>query len=274
MKGIDLRQSKEYQNYMKRLGWQVEKGMFIKKLWWLPWSMIKIQRQNNLKQAEVTKISKKHRALLVKIEPAIDDKTNYEKWGFKLDKSPLLPTKTIWIDLKKSQSRLLKEMHHKTRYNIKKHKRRDVKILRGDKIDKKTLESFFEIYKQNCKEQKYWGLGFKQIEHLVKAFSDKAYLLWVKNLGGLIVTTYKGVVYYAHNGASKQGKKEFLPTILAWEAIKLGRKLGCKKFDFEGVVDERFKVTRKWLGFSRFKKSFGGDTIEYMGSFSKKGVNL
>jgi lipid II:glycine glycyltransferase (peptidoglycan interpeptide bridge formation enzyme) len=60
-----------------------------------------------------------------------------------------------------------------------------------------------------------------------------------------------------------------VPTLLTWEAIKLAKKLGDRRFDFEGIADERFPVTNKWLGFSRFKKSFGGNKIEYIGSFSK-----
>ncbi|MBU1323407.1 peptidoglycan bridge formation glycyltransferase FemA/FemB family protein, partial [Patescibacteria group bacterium] len=62
---------------------------------------------------------------------------------------------------------------------------------------------------------------------------------------------------------TQEGKIKFVPTLLVWEAIKLAKKLGCKRFDFEGIDDKR------WPGFTRFKKSFGGIEIEYRGSFSK-----
>lgn len=40
--------------------------------------------------------------------------------GYKLSKSTYLPSKTVVLDLSKNQSQLLKEMHYKTRYNIRK----------------------------------------------------------------------------------------------------------------------------------------------------------
>ncbi|MDZ7586191.1 MAG: peptidoglycan bridge formation glycyltransferase FemA/FemB family protein, partial [Patescibacteria group bacterium] len=71
------------------------------------------------------------------------------------------------------------------------------------------------------------------------------------------------VAYYSHNGVSPAGKRKFVPTMLVWEAIKLAKKLECKRFDFEGIDDKR------WPGFTRFKKSFGGKIIEYPMSFSR-----
>jgi len=44
----DLRQAPEYCQWMRAIGWQVDKGMFIKKLPLVPWSFIKIQRQKPL----------------------------------------------------------------------------------------------------------------------------------------------------------------------------------------------------------------------------------
>jgi len=49
---------------------------------------------------------------------------------------------------------------------------------------------------------------------------------------------------------------------------KLAKKMGCKIFDFEGIYDDRFPL-KSWLGFSRFKKSFGGLEVEYPGAYSK-----
>jgi len=77
------------------------------------------------------------------------------------------------------------------------------------------------------------------------------------------------VAYYSHNASSVSGRKKFIPTVLTWRAIRLAKKLGCSRFDFEGIEDERYPVTKKWSGFTRFKKSFGGDVVEYVGSFSK-----
>jgi lipid II:glycine glycyltransferase (peptidoglycan interpeptide bridge formation enzyme) len=253
----DLRQAPEYCQWMRKIGWQVDKGMFIKKLPLVPWSFIKIQRQKQ--PIDFTAI-KKYKAIQIKLEPAWGDKTDYQALGFKPDKTPMLPSKTIWLDLTKSEAQLLKEMHPKTRYNLK--KVQPVAIIPGHKIQKPQLKKFYEIYRKNCRRQKFWGLNFNQLKSLLRCFGEKAWLL-ATNEGGLTILIYDKVAYYSHNGASQEGKRKFVPTLLAWEAIKLAKKLGCKRFDFEGIDD------RRWPGFTRFKRSFGGKEIEYRGSLSR-----
>jgi len=257
----DLRQAPEYCQWMRAIGWQVENGMFIKKLPLVPWSFIKIQRQKPLIDLAA---AGKYKAMQIKIEPAWDDKTDYQTLGFKPDKSPMLPSKTIWLDLTKSEAQLLKEMHYKTRYNVRKHEIRNSKfeIIRGDKITNRQLREFYAIYRKNCRRQHFWGLDFNQLKNLLRCFEEKAWLL-TTNQGGLEILIHDKIAYYSHNGASQEGKRKFVPTLLTWEAIKLAKKLGCKKFDFEGIDEKR------WPGFTRFKKSFGGIEVEYRGSFSK-----
>lgn len=46
------------------------------------------------------------------------------------------------------------------------------------------------------------------------------------------------------------------------------KKRGCKIFDFEGIYDERFP-NKSWLGFTHFKKSFGGYEVSYPGTYTK-----
>jgi len=270
----DLRQAKEYAKYMESLGWVVEEEVFVKKLALASFSFIKYQRPNwPIDFEKVEKVAKKYRAIQVKIEPNVSEnrkiEKEFERRGYKFDRLPMLPTKTVWLDLRKSEKQLLKEMHYKTRYNIRKNQGLKIKVVRGDKVSEKTLKEFYEIYKKNTRGQKFWGVSFNQLESLFECFSKKGYLLWIKDLGGLVMLVADRTAYYSHNAACKEGREKFVPTLLTWEAIKLAKKMGCQRFDFEGISDPRFPVTNKWLGFSRFKKSFGGNRIKYIGSFSK-----
>lgn len=286
MEFSDLRQSNEYGCYMEKIGWQVKKTdcqIFIKKIPLIPFSFIKVQRPNwppDWKQ--LAKIAKKYRTVQIKIEPDLprNQKNSrliktMKKYGYKQDRSPLLPTKTIWLDLTKTKEQLLKEMHHQTRYNIGKSEVRnpEPQAIRGDKITETQLREFYKIYQDNAKRQGFWGLKFKQLKSLIDSFGTKGYLLLVKQRlvpnGGLILLIHDQVAYYSHNGATVNGKKQLAPTLLTWQAIKLAQKLKCLKFDFEGISDPLFPITKKWQGFSRFKKGFGGKEIEYVGSFTK-----
>lgn len=266
----DLRQSPAYQAYMRSLGWQAANGAFIKKLPLLPFSLIKIQRPE--KPVKLTAL-KKFRPIYVIYEPLPGADRPLAKAGFK-STTPLLPSKTVRLNLSQSLPRLLAEMHPKTRYNIKKH-RLPIKVWRGDKIPAIKLKAFFEIYRQNSQRQHFWGLNFNQLKSLIKCFGENAYLAIARRptgsdpVGGLLILIHDCVAYYSHNAATLEGRQRFAPTILTWKAIKLAKKLNCHTFDFEGITDERFPLTKKWAGFTRFKRGFGGKTVQYPGAFAK-----
>ena len=73
---MDIRQSELYAQYVRSIGWIVEKAggvnVFIKKVG--PFSVIKIQRPVNLDFSELEKIIKKYHPLLVKLEPDLNFK--------------------------------------------------------------------------------------------------------------------------------------------------------------------------------------------------------
>lgn len=262
-KRVDLRQAVEYGQYMKSVGWEVNEGKFIKKIGWF--RFVKWQRPNLIGDTKI-------KAVIIKIEPNIlkGNKKIKEKLlslGFKPDKSPMLPTKTIWLDLNKSEEQLLKKMHSKTRYNLKKQLTK-ARVIRGDKIKNNLIVSFYDIYKKNSRRQKFWGLRFNEFKVLIDSFSDKLYLLSSPE-GFLIILVHDKTAYYSHNASTQKGRNEFVPTLLTWKAIKLAKQLGCTRFDFEGIYDKRYPITKKWRGFTRFKKGFGGKEVEYLGSFSK-----
>jgi lipid II:glycine glycyltransferase (peptidoglycan interpeptide bridge formation enzyme) len=80
----------------------------------------------------------------------------------------------------------------------------------------------------------------------------------------------KDIFHYWHNGSTKEGRSLFAPTLVIVEGIKLGQKLGCKMFEFEGIYDERFKdQTKRWKGFTKFKEGFNGEKVIYTWPYIK-----
>ena len=267
---IDIRQTEKYNSYMTSLGWVVERvnnvNYFIKKLPFIG-SFIKIQRPQRLDFNQINRMVKKYRAFQVIIEPCTTEHCPpIIEHGFKLSKSPYLPSKTIQIDTTKSESQLLKEMHHKTRYNIKTAKRNHVIVRKS-----KDIESFVNLWLNAQPSRKFLKLGGSLLA-LSKAFDNNSHLLLAYKgnelLAGILMPETGEIAYYMYAAATGGGKKLFAPTLVTWEAIRLAKKLGCKIFDFEGIYDERFPL-KSWLGFTRFKKSFGEKEIDYPGAFAK-----
>ncbi len=273
----DLRQTLEYARFMSSLGWMVERksgvNYFIRKFP-LIGSFIKIQRPNSLVFPYIERLTHKYKAFQVVVEP----KSSYYPFifrlkskGFRQSSNPFLPSKTLIIDLTKSERQLLSEMHYKTRYNIKKSLQNSrLKIQISDNIQQ------FAKFWQSCALRQR-GMFLQQKHEIIKlheAFGKKAHIILCLErysqelLSGILLLQAKSTAYYMYAAASKFGKKLFAPTLNTWEAIRLAKRLGCKFFDFEGIYDERFPLN-SWKGFTRFKKSFGGKEIEYPGAFVK-----
>src|SRR5260221_12047208 len=120
----DLRQSKEYANYLKSIGWTCLPAgrkpkkvyIYLKKLPFLGW-FAKIQRPSSLNDETISFIERKYSPFQIAIEPLNQKQISILK-KFKLSNNPSLPTKTLIIDLKKSEREILDNFSAKTRYNL------------------------------------------------------------------------------------------------------------------------------------------------------------
>lgn len=269
---IDLRQTENYSKYIKAIGWMVEKRggiyYFIRKISFIG-SVIKIQRPEEIRYKDIRILGAKYKAIQIIMEPKNkDQELRIKNKGFKLSRSPYLPTKTLQIDLTHSISKLLKDLHPKTRYNMGKAKRNNVQILKSNEI-----HIFANFWQERALKERGMLLSQKNlIKSIYKAFGKNVqlYLAKLDNniLAGLLVLEADKTSYYMYAGSNSLGKKLFAPTLITWEAILEAKKRGMRVFDFDGIYDERFPINT-WKGFTRFKRGFGGREVEYPGTFVK-----
>jgi len=262
---IDLRQTPEYAEYMSLIGWKpikvfsfqfsVFSYIYIKKIPLLPWSIGKLQRPVGPIDWElVAKIRKKYRII-------------------KLITEEMVAKKTMWVDLRKSEKELLGAMKPKTRYNIGLAKRRGIKIKIANgkwlMANSNTRNNFFELLHKNSKRLNIFSMPQKWFEAQVKAFGEKCFGVLALRLrsgqeaellaGNFFMTSRDGC-FYAHNGSTEWGRKLMAPTLCTWEGMREAKRRKLKVFDFEGIYDGS-RVLRRWRGFTRFKKGFGGEEI-------------
>lgn len=262
---LDIRQTPQYANYLKQIGWEVERSRktnyFIKKFPLLG-SIVKIQRPEKIWIDKIRKFSKKYRAFQVIVEPAKEsDVKILRSLGFKPSKSPYLPTKTLLLDLSRSAKKLLRKMKKDARYAIKKTK--DLKT-----VERKDLEKFREGWKKSVGIKRYIP-PLSHLRALKNSFKDKALFLTTKNnSAGAIFLVGDGIGYYWQAFTDNEGRKRLSQYKIVWEGILWAKRRGAKVFDFEGIFDERFP-NKDWRGFTHFKNSFGGYEIEYPGAFTK-----
>ncbi len=273
----DIRQSPEYAQYLKNIGWQVEKigqwNAFIKKFP-LIGSLVKIQRiEEPIPFEEIEKLAKKHHAFQVIIEPASTSTREARRGGpqiphgYKPLKSPFIPTKTLILDLNKPEQEILN--------CFSKNKRRDIRIAEKNNliIKEGSPQAFLSLKKKTIWKKGILPIGTdREVLPLCQAFGQKAKILIAhsdNSIAGILLLFHGKTVYYWQAAATNEGKKMLAPTLLLWEAIKIAKKEEYEQFDFEGVYDERFPKNKSWLGFTHFKQGFGGKEVIYPAPITK-----
>jgi len=269
----DIRQSDGYALFMRRIGWQVDrvgKLHLFRKNFPLLGAFIRIPRPRlPLPLEEIDSLARSQGAFMVKVEPnfLIDGFNHQVMGGFRKDSSPILPTRTIWIDLTNSIETLLANLDKDTRNLVRRAEKEGVAV-----IETRDLNEFYKLWSTNAKKKGFFVPFEKELTALWKVVPEK-HLLLAKHRGeivaGALLFGYERVLYYSFAGSSDHGREVHAPYLLLWEVIARGKKWGYQRLDLEGITDPKVGRTKSWSGFSHFKRGFGGREVEFAGSFSK-----
>lgn len=263
----DIRQSKQYADYLSKIGWIVERindtSYFIKKFP-IFGSVLKIQRPKTIDFEVIERSRKKYRAFQIIIEPKNKTQTQgILNNGYKQSKSSYLPTKTLHLDLDISKQKLFISLKKDAKYALRKNKDVGFKIY-----DLSNIKEFRRIWKKAVGWKRYVP-PLKNLQALKKAFGENSlFIIDCDKTAGAIFLAAGKTGYYWQAFTGKKGRKSRVQYGIVWNGILWAKKKGAKILDFEGIYDERFP-NKSWLGFSHFKKSFGGYEVTYPGAFVK-----
>lgn len=215
---------------------------------------------------KIREIAKKENVIFFKAEPldvaplGLSSGRRRGKPRKKFKKSTnIQPKKTLILDITKSEKELLKQMHHKTRYNIRLAERKNIKI----KKNKKDFEKFWKLLQQTSKRDGFGSHPKEYYKKMLKIPGVELFLALQKTrvIAANIVVFYKKTCIYLHGASDYQCRNLMAPYLLQWHQILEAKKRGCVKYDFWGI-DEK-----KWPGVTRFKKGFSGKEINYPGAY-------
>ncbi len=183
---------------------------------------------------------------------------------------PLFPPWTQILNLTRTEDELLKAMHPKTRYNIRLAQKKEIIIK--EESNEQGYKIFEKLYFETCKRQKYHG-------H-TPAYHQIIWDTLKNNISHILITYYKDIplaayqlfyfnetLYYVYGGTSDQYRNLMPANLLMWETIKLGKKLGAKKFDLWGSLPPNYDPKHSWAGFTKFKQGYGTQFVEMIGSY-------
>ncbi len=210
-------------------------------------------------------LSRQENSIFVKVEPLTGNVAQVLiEVGFKRVRKEVQPSKTVIIDIQKSDINLLAAMHHKTRYNIK------VAENHGVIVDEsKDTATFWRLLKKTTARDEFSSHPKDYYERLLNFdWSDdgpkiKLFLAKYENkpAAAAIVLIHNGTAYYLHGASDYEHRSAMAPFMLHWRIIQILRKAGIENYDLWGID------AKKWPGVTRFKLNWGGRTLDRPGSF-------
>lgn len=229
---------------------------------------------------EVKKLAVKHQAIFLKIDPDIP-KAN-ENFGNLLKTRGFIsaekgegfdgiqPKFVFLLDITPDEETLLKNMHSKTRYNIRLAERKGVTIK--EDCTKADLKEFYRILLETCERDNFLVRPYSYFEELWDYLVEKGYAkLFMaeyegKYIAGTLVFLFGQKAIYIY-GASSNSHRNVMPNyLIQWTMIKWAKANGAKVYDFRGVPGD-LTEDNPLYGLYRFKKGFNGDYVEFVGEY-------
>ncbi len=283
---VDLRQTKEWGEYLSSIGWTVETVdgiiLLIRQIKWLQGSFIKIQHPvGKIPFSKIDQIARRYHAWLVLIEPHSRDfiAEEYKKHGYKLSSFRMTHSATIFIDLTQSEKKLWLSLSENARRNIRKSQAHNLTIksvFLATERDDQEFRKFYDLLTNLGKIKKFYIPGYSDYFKKMTALKKQSIILFAYQKGSLEpiaaiwLVAHSERATYLQTGITNLGYQTMANYLLVWEGLKLLKAQKIPTFDFEAIFDERYpKDHPRWENFTEFKKRFHGTIVKYPPSYLK-----
>ncbi len=235
----------------------------------------------------VAEIAKNQKIVFVQLEPnlTIDNKSDFEK-QIKLSKlairpsaHPLFTKYTFVLNLAQPEEELLKNMHSKTRYNIKVAQKHGVVVKENNSA--KAFKEYLRLTEETTRRQQFYAhtphyhtvlwetLGHTRNESDKNTLTSHLFTATYKNkiLTAWLVFIFKDTLYYPYGASSTEFRNVMASNLIMWEVIKFGKLHRLKSFDMWGALGPDADPHDPWYGFHKFKQGYGPVLTEFVGSY-------
>lgn len=271
---------------MERIGWQavrVGPAWGYRKDVPLIGPLLKFPRiQLPIPWEDIESIVRRQKPWLVSIEPYLIGTheafvIECARHGFFVSRTASIVPTTLHIDITQLTALLWKKIRPSTKTKVNKAQRMGIQVVQSDNIG-----LFVDLWTHAARKR---GLLFppkKEILALWSAFNPvhKATILLATTppnrqntsshtvLAGILLVCSTSSVHYLYAFTTDQGRRSSVGSLLSWKALLWARAHGYQLFDFEGLYSQG-KTPRSWQGFSFFKRGFGGQEVQFAGTFLK-----
>jgi lipid II:glycine glycyltransferase (peptidoglycan interpeptide bridge formation enzyme) len=213
-------------------------------------------------------------AIFWRIDPAWPQGAVKRGWlrelGLQKSRREIQPRDTLILSLEPDEDTLLRQMHEKTRYNIRLSRRRMVKVVHY--TDAKHVDEFWQLAQEVERRGRFYYYPRSYYETLMKVLGQRgqAHLFvarWKKRtVAAIILVGFGNTLTYVHGASAYRYRAVMAPHLLHWEAIRWAKEQGYRYYDFFGIAPANVP-RHPWAGITRFKLGFGGRTQHYIGTW-------
>ncbi|MEK7105478.1 MAG: peptidoglycan bridge formation glycyltransferase FemA/FemB family protein [Patescibacteria group bacterium] len=176
------------------------------------------------------------------------------------------PRTTIIVDLKKFEEELLKEMHPKTRYNIRVAERSGVTVKLGGE---ELFEDFWKLLQHTTERNEFRPHPKEYYRKMIADHQDPELKIFLAAamvdgvpVAMAIMCDFGGTRTYLHGALDYALRDRMAPFALHWELMKEAKELGITVYDFWGIAPTDDPKERL-AGVTRFKRGWGGEVVRY-----------
>jgi lipid II:glycine glycyltransferase (peptidoglycan interpeptide bridge formation enzyme) len=196
---------------------------------------------------------------------------NTQNWNLKKSYTNNLPSDTLFIDLKKNEYQLLREMKPKTRYNTRLANKKGVVV---EKTGFENLDIWYHLYRDTCKRNHIFLHDMHYFQTMLATslshtgqHVDVELLLASHNQQPLaaMFLVYSGKrATYLYGASSSKNRNLMATYALQWEAMKRAKRRGCTEYDMFGISPSP-EPSHPLYGLYKFKTGFGGNQHHRLG---------
>lgn len=228
---------------------------------------------------KLVETGREYHCIFIKMEPHVKSVSSHllfnSKFSIVPSPHPLFTNYTFQLDLTKSEEELLKNMHPKTRYNIKVAQRNNVKVSEEDNTS--AFNDYLELVFETTRRQGFFAhtKTYHKLmwETLYPAGLAHLFTAKIQNEGkeqtlvAWIVFLFNNVLYYPYGASSDRFRNVMASNLMMWEVIRFGKRNKAVTFDMWGALGPNPDPKDPWFGFHKFKQGYGGKLTEFVGSF-------
>ncbi|MGC4190874.1 MAG: peptidoglycan bridge formation glycyltransferase FemA/FemB family protein [Thermomicrobiales bacterium] len=241
--------------------------------------------------ARLDTLARRRRAIVTAIEPnqALGLTGSFRQAGLVAGPHHVQPGRTVIVPLHESPDAQLKQMHQKTRYNVRLADKRGIEIERAA-VTSANIERFYALMEDTSDRNEFGIHSHAYYEGFLNAFGERATLLFAhyegRDAATIITARFGAEAIYMYGASSTTHRAHGAAFRLQFEAMRWAWENGSTTYDLWGIPDKDPETMMSdegegkaagtkgddWRGLYRFKTGFGGTIVSYPPTLERRHV--